>query len=60
MIVIQLLSNLVVIGLEQLIQWRYGAMGLVALALITVSIRMRSENWLAVGAVLLLLLMLQA
>ncbi|MEU6660400.1 hypothetical protein [Streptomyces sp. NPDC046821] len=60
MIVIQLLSNLAVIGLEQLVQWRYGAMGLFALTLLTISIRTRSENWLAVGAVLLLLLMLQA
>ncbi|MFF1394722.1 hypothetical protein ACFVZD_13010 [Streptomyces sp. NPDC058287] len=60
MVIIQLLSTLVVLGFEQLVQWRYGAFGLFALVLITASIRLRSERWLAVGAILLVLLTMQA
>ncbi|MER7198051.1 hypothetical protein CG723_24510 [Streptomyces sp. CB01635] len=60
MVIIQLLSTLVVLGFEQLVQWRYGAFGLFALILLTTGIRMRSERWLTVGAVLLVLLTMQA
>jgi hypothetical protein len=56
----QLLSAVLGLGLEQLIQWRYGAMGLVCLVLIAGGVRARNSTCLTVGAVLFVLLMTQA
>ncbi|WP_033322270.1 hypothetical protein [Streptomyces yerevanensis] len=47
-------------GLEQLIQWRYGAMGVFCLLLITCGARTRNSTCLLFGTVLFVLLMLQA
>ncbi|MFC4466241.1 hypothetical protein ACFPH6_17190 [Streptomyces xiangluensis] len=60
MVFFQLLSVVMGLGMEQLIQWRYGAMGLVCLVLITWGIRARNSTCLTVAAVLFVLLMAQA
>lgn len=48
------------LGLEQLVQWRYGAMGVVCLLLITTGARARNSTCLGAGAFLFVLLMAQA
>ncbi|MGW5735359.1 MULTISPECIES: hypothetical protein [Streptomyces] len=60
MAIAHLLSALMVVGLEQFIQWRYGAVGLICLALLFAGTRARNGNWIALGAVGLLLSMVQA
>lgn len=60
MAIAQLLSAVMVLGLEQFIQWQYGAVGLLCLALLVVGARARNGNWVALGAVGLLLFMMQA
>ncbi|WP_327403070.1 hypothetical protein OG194_25205 [Streptomyces sp. NBC_01288] len=46
------------IGFEQIVQWRYGAMGIVALLLLSIGLRARNSTCASVGAVILLLLMI--
>ncbi|QEV18847.1 hypothetical protein [Streptomyces alboniger] len=48
------------IGFEQLIQWKYGPLGIVALVLLTVGIKARSAKIGGVGAALLVLLLAQS
>jgi hypothetical protein len=60
MVFFQLLSVVIGLGIEQLIQWRYGAMGIVCLLLITLGVRARNSTCLTAGAVLFVLLMAQA
>lgn len=55
----QLLTTVAVLGIEQLLQWRFGAMGLVCLFLIGVGARTRNTTCLSVGAVVFVLLMAQ-
>ncbi|GAA3174177.1 MULTISPECIES: hypothetical protein [Streptomyces] len=54
--VLALISAVVVITIEQLVQWRYGMAGLVGLLLLTIGIRANSPRCSSAGAVLLALL----
>ncbi|GGV53647.1 hypothetical protein [Streptomyces longisporoflavus] len=49
-----------VIGFEQLVQWKYGPMGIVAFVLLTVGIKARSTTVSGIGAVILVLLLAQS
>ncbi|GAA1938838.1 hypothetical protein GCM10009837_76290 [Streptomyces durmitorensis] len=48
------------IGFEQLIQWKYGPMGIVAFVLLTVGIKANSLKISGAGAALLVLLLAQS
>ncbi|AZM54047.1 hypothetical protein DMA15_16955 [Streptomyces sp. WAC 01529] len=48
------------IGFEQLIQWKYGPLGIVAFVLLTVGIKAKSTKISGVGAALLVLLLAQS
>ncbi|MFC8128152.1 hypothetical protein [Streptomyces sp. NPDC057302] len=48
------------IGFEQLIQWKYGPMGIVAFVLLTVGIKAKSTSISGVGAAILVLLLAQS
>ncbi|MEV6960959.1 hypothetical protein AB0M97_17535 [Streptomyces sp. NPDC051207] len=52
-----LLSAVFVIGLEQLVQWKFGVTGVVGLLLFTVGIKANSPAISSAGAVLLALLL---
>jgi hypothetical protein len=54
--VIALISAVVVVTVEQLLQWRYGAAGLLGLLLVTVGIHAKRPGVSSGGAVLLALL----
>ncbi|MGK5692480.1 hypothetical protein ACSNOJ_06120 [Streptomyces sp. URMC 128] len=54
---LQLFGVVLVLGLEQLVQWKLGAMGLVALFLLAVGLKARNSTCTSLGAVILLLLM---
>jgi hypothetical protein len=51
-----LLSAVFVVGVEQTIQWRYGAMGVVGLLLLTIGIKAKNPAVSSMGAVVLALL----
>ncbi|MFJ3304427.1 hypothetical protein ACIPSA_15125 [Streptomyces sp. NPDC086549] len=55
--VLALLSAVLVVGFEQLVQWRYGATGIVGLLLLTVGIKAKSPAVSSAGAVLLAVLL---
>ncbi|CAM5705794.1 MULTISPECIES: hypothetical protein [Streptomyces] len=55
--VLALLSALFVVGFEQLVQWRFGAVGLVGLLLLTVGVKAKSPAVSSAGAVLLAVLL---
>ncbi|MEW2511048.1 hypothetical protein [Streptomyces sp. NPDC046870] len=55
--VLALLSALFVVGFEQLVQWRFGAAGLVGLLLLTVGVKANSPAVSSAGAVLLAVLL---
>ncbi|MEU4033547.1 hypothetical protein [Streptomyces collinus] len=52
-----LLGALFVVGFEQLVEWRYGAAGIVGLLLLSVGIKARSPAVSSAGAVLLAVLL---
>ncbi|MFE5399378.1 hypothetical protein ACFQ9U_33055 [Streptomyces sp. NPDC056568] len=54
--VLALLSTLLVITFEQVVQWKYGATGLIGLLLLTVGIKAKSPSVSSAGAVVLALL----
>ncbi|MGC0204643.1 hypothetical protein [Streptomyces levis] len=54
---LQLVGVVFVLGFEQLVQWKLGAMGLVALFLLAVGLKARNSTCTSLGAVILLLLM---
>ncbi|AYL36796.1 hypothetical protein ACFTZ8_22600 [Streptomyces fungicidicus] len=54
--VLALVPALVVVTVEQLLQWEYGAAGIVGLLLLTVGIRSNRPGVSSAGAVLLALL----
>ncbi len=54
--VLALLSALFVVGFEQIVQWKYGATGLVGLLLLTVGIKAKSPALSSAGAVVLAML----
>lgn len=60
MAIFQLVSAAAVLGLEQFVQWRYGAMGLLCFLLLVAGIRLRNGTTLALGAVVFMMLMAQA
>ncbi|WP_223775433.1 hypothetical protein [Streptomyces sp. 135] len=47
------------IGFEQLIQWKYGPLGIIAFVLLTVGIKAKNTKISGVGAALLVLLLAQ-
>ncbi|MEV5384347.1 hypothetical protein [Streptomyces sp. NPDC052721] len=55
--VLALLSALFVVGFEQLVQWRFGAAGIVGLLLLTVGVKAKSPAVSSAGAVLLAVLL---
>ena len=60
MIFSELLRAVVSLGMDQLMQSRYGALGLLCLLLLGVGIRARNTTCLTAGAVIFVLLMIQA
>ncbi|GAA4316772.1 hypothetical protein GCM10023086_39430 [Streptomyces venetus] len=52
-----LLSAAFVVAFEQLVQWKYGPVGIVGLLLLTVGIKAKSPAVSSAGAVVLALLM---
>ncbi|MFC4505559.1 MULTISPECIES: hypothetical protein [Streptomyces] len=54
--VLALVSAVVVVGVEQTIQWKYGTTGAVGLLLLSVGIKVKSPAISSVGAVILALL----
>ncbi|CAL9496624.1 hypothetical protein [Streptomyces sp. enrichment culture] len=54
--VLALLSTVLVVTFEQLVEWRYGTAGLLGLLLLTVGIRAGRPSVSSAGAVLLALL----
>jgi hypothetical protein len=53
---ITLLSAVFVVGFEQIVQWKYGATGIVGLLLLSIGIKAKSPAISSIGAVLLALL----
>jgi hypothetical protein len=51
-----LLSAIFVVGVEQTVQWKYGATGIVGLLLLTIGVKAKSPAISSVGAVVLALL----
>jgi hypothetical protein len=52
-----LLSAVFVVGFEQIVQWKYGAAGIVGLLLLSVGIKAKSPAVSSAGAVLLAVLL---
>ncbi|MEU6776361.1 hypothetical protein [Streptomyces sp. NPDC046759] len=52
-----LLSALFVVGFEQLVQWKYGAAGVVGMLLLSIGIKAKSPAVSSAGAVLLAVLL---
>nr|WSY53750.1 hypothetical protein OG999_28995 [Streptomyces sp. NBC_00886] len=55
---LEMLLSTLGIGFEQIVQWHYGPMGIVALLLLGIGLRARNSTCASMGAVVLLLLML--
>ncbi|MEV5009337.1 MULTISPECIES: hypothetical protein [unclassified Streptomyces] len=52
-----LVSAIFVVGFEELVQWKYGAMGIIGLLLLTVGIKAKNPTLSSVGAVVLAVLL---
>ncbi|MBT3154481.1 hypothetical protein HTV45_27035 [Streptomyces sp. CHD11] len=48
------------IGFEQLVQWKYGPMGIIAFVALTVGIKARNATLSGIGAVILVMLLAQS
>lgn len=48
------------LGFEQIVQWKYGPMGIIALVLLTVGIKARNTAAGGIGALILALLLAQS
>ena len=48
------------IGFEQLVQWKYGPMGIIAFVALTVGIKARNTAISGIGAVILVMLLAQS
>ncbi|MFJ6572361.1 hypothetical protein ACIQNU_33640 [Streptomyces sp. NPDC091292] len=59
MILLHVLQTLLLLGLEQVLQWRFGAMGLIGLVLLGFGLHLRRSKWICLSAVLFVLLMVQ-
>ncbi|MEV6998481.1 hypothetical protein AB0N62_12415 [Streptomyces sp. NPDC093982] len=55
--VLALLSAVFVVGVEQTLQWKYGATGIIGLLLLTIGIKAKSPNVSSIGAVVLAILL---
>lgn len=60
MVVVQLLVTVLLLGLDQLFQSRFGALGVLCLFLLGAGLRARNTACLSAGAVVFVLLMTQA
>ncbi|MFD4877732.1 hypothetical protein ACFWOB_30805 [Streptomyces sp. NPDC058420] len=60
MIVGELLKAVMALGIEQAMQLRYGALGLLCLFLLGVGFRARNATCMSIGAVIFVILMTQA
>ena len=60
MIVSQLVTATLTMGLEHLVEARYGGLGMLSLFLVGTGIKARNSTCSGIGAVLFLLLMLQS
>ncbi|AKZ56551.1 hypothetical protein SAM23877_3504 [Streptomyces ambofaciens ATCC 23877] len=54
--VLALVSAILVVTFEQIVQWKYGATGIIGLLLLTVGIKAKSPTVSSAGAVVLALL----
>ncbi|WP_217245310.1 hypothetical protein [Streptomyces sp. AC602_WCS936] len=54
--VLAFVSAILVVTLEQVVQWKYGAVGIVGLLLLTVGVKAKSPSVSSAGAVVLALL----
>ncbi|MEW2397839.1 hypothetical protein [Streptomyces sp. NPDC046862] len=54
--VLALVSTVFVIGFQQLVQWRYGPMGIVGLLLLSIGIKANSPTCSSIGALVLALM----
>ncbi|MPY60110.1 hypothetical protein [Streptomyces spongiae] len=54
--VLALISTVFAIGFQQLVQWRYGPMGIVGLLLLTIGIKANSPTCSSIGALVLALM----
>ncbi|WP_077799236.1 hypothetical protein [Streptomyces sp. JHA26] len=54
--VLALVSAVLVVAFEQVVQWKYGATGVVGLLLLTIGLKAKSPSVSSVGAVVLALL----
>jgi hypothetical protein len=57
--VIALVVATFALGIEQLVQWHFGAMGMIALVLLSIGIKGRNATCAGIGAVVLALLVMQ-
>ncbi|GGO46628.1 MULTISPECIES: hypothetical protein [Streptomyces] len=48
------------IGFEQLVQWKYGPMGIIAFVMLTVGIKAKNATFGGIGALILVLLLAQS
>ncbi|WP_329244886.1 hypothetical protein [Streptomyces canus] len=60
MVVFQLLSAVAILAVDQLFQTRYGALGILCLILVGAGFRARNTACLSLGALVFVLLMVQA
>ncbi|MER8006125.1 MULTISPECIES: hypothetical protein [unclassified Streptomyces] len=60
MIAIQLVAAVLSAALDQLLQTRYGLLGVISLLLVGAGIRARNSTYASIGAIMLVLLMTQA
>ncbi|MGW0754962.1 hypothetical protein ACWD1Y_00440 [Streptomyces sp. NPDC002814] len=51
-----LISAVFVVGFEQMVQWKYGATGILGLLLLTIGIKAKSPALSSIGAVMLAVL----
>ncbi|MFI6008021.1 hypothetical protein ACIBAG_04205 [Streptomyces sp. NPDC051243] len=54
--VLALLSAVLVVGVEQTLQWKYGTTGIIGLLLLTIGIKAKSPAISSIGAVVLAVL----
>ncbi|MGW1889844.1 hypothetical protein ACWCP6_06185 [Streptomyces sp. NPDC002004] len=47
----------VAVGFEQLVQWKYGPLGIIAFALLSIGLKARNTTCSSIGAIVLVLLL---
>ncbi|MGW1026158.1 hypothetical protein ACWD4J_21120 [Streptomyces sp. NPDC002577] len=48
------------IGFEQLVQWKYGPMGIIAFVVLTIGLKAKNTLFSSIGAVILVMLLAQS